>query len=154
MADVAGFHTQPLWQADAAVPRRIPLHPARRRPALMVWTALAIAVAAGPALPQAAVQLVKVDVAVVAKGYRASKLIGTTVINDKNEKIGTIDDLVTDHKQLGFAVLQIGGFLGLGTQLVVVPYDSLVIDDAGKKITLPGASKDALKKLSVFNYPA
>ena len=38
--------------------------------------------------------------------------------------------------------------------LVVVPYDSLVIDETGQKITLPGASKDELKKLSEFNYPA
>jgi hypothetical protein len=51
-------------------------------------------------------------------------------------------------------VLQVGGFLGLGGHLVVVPYDSLVIDETGQKITLPGASKDELKKLSAFNYPA
>lgn len=29
-----------------------------------------------------------------------------------------------------------------------------VVDDAGKKITLSGASKEELKKLSQFNYPA
>ena len=50
-------------------------------------------------------------------------------------------------------MLQVGGFLGLGGHLVVVPYDSLVIDDTGQKIMLPGATKDALKKLSEFNYP-
>jgi hypothetical protein len=37
---------------------------------------------------------------------------------------------------------------------VAVPFDSLVIDDKAQKITLPGASKDELKKLSEFNYPA
>jgi hypothetical protein len=117
-------------------------------------TALAVGLAAGPALPQAGVQLIKVDLSVVAKGYRMSKLVGTTVMNDKNEKIGTLDDVIADKKQLNFAVLQIGSFLGLGGHLVVVPYDSLVIDETGQKITLPGASKDELKKLSVFNYPA
>jgi sporulation protein YlmC with PRC-barrel domain len=122
----------------------------------MIWTALAVTLAAGPALPQAGVQLIKVDLSVVAQGYRISKLIGTTVINDKNEKIGTVDDVVADKdkKQLSFAVLQVGGFLGLGGHLVVVPYDSLVIDATGQKVTLPGASKDELKKLSTFNYPA
>jgi sporulation protein YlmC with PRC-barrel domain len=122
----------------------------------MIWTALAAALAAGPALPQAGVQLVRVDLSVVAQGYRISKLIGAGVMNDKNEKIGTIDDVVADKdkKRLTFAVLQVGGFLGLGRHLVVVPYDSLVIDDKGQKITLPGASKDELKKLSEFNYPA
>jgi sporulation protein YlmC with PRC-barrel domain len=125
----------------------------------MIWTALAalaVTLAAGPALPQAGVQLVKVDLSVVAKGYRMSKLIGSSVINDKNEKIGTVDDVIADKdkKQLSFAVLPVGGFLGVGGHLVAVPYDSLVIDDTGQKITLPGASKDELKKLSQFNYPA
>ena len=134
----------------------------RRSPGWILWIALAIALATsavlatGPALPQAGVALVKVDLSVVAKGYRMSKLIGSSVINDKNEKIGTIDDVVADKdkKQLNFAVLQVGGFLGLGGRLVAVPYDSLVIDDTGQKIALPGASKDELKKLSEFNYPA
>jgi sporulation protein YlmC with PRC-barrel domain len=122
----------------------------------MIWTALAITLATGPASPQAGVALVKVDLSVVAKGYRMSKLIGSSVINDKNEKIGTLDDIIADKdkKQLSFAVLQVGGFLGLGGRLVVVPYESLVIDEHGQKITLPGASKDELKKLSEFNYPA
>jgi sporulation protein YlmC with PRC-barrel domain len=122
----------------------------------MIWTALALALAAGPALSQAGVALIKVDLSLVSKGYRMSKLIGTTVINDKNEKIGTVDDILADKdkKLLNFAVLQVGGFLGLGGRLVVVPYDSLQIDETGQKITLPGASKDELKKLSEFNYPA
>jgi sporulation protein YlmC with PRC-barrel domain len=128
----------------------------RRSSGWMIWTALALALATGPALPQAGVQLIKVDLSVVAKGYRVSKLIGSSVINDKNEKIGTVDDVIADKdkKQLNFAVLQVGGFLGVGGHLVAVPYDSLVIDDTGQKITLPGASKDELKKLSQFNYPA
>jgi sporulation protein YlmC with PRC-barrel domain len=122
----------------------------------IIWTALAIFLATGPVLPQAGVSLVKVDLAVVGQGYRMSKLIGSNVINDKNEKIGTVDDVVADKdkKRLSFAVLSVGGFLGLGKRLVAVPYDSLVIDDAGEKITLPGATKDELKKLSEFNYPA
>jgi sporulation protein YlmC with PRC-barrel domain len=134
----------------------------RRSSGWMIWTAFAIVLTTGavlatdPALPQAGVQLVKVDLSVVAKGYRMSRLIGSNVINDKNEKIGTVDDVVADKdkKQLSFAVLQVGGFLGLGGRLVAVPFDSLIIDDAGQKITLPGASKDELKKLSEFNYPA
>jgi sporulation protein YlmC with PRC-barrel domain len=154
MVAFAGFQTPSQSHVDATpVPQT---RAARRSSGWMIWTALAVALAAGPALPQAGVQLIKVDLSVVAKGYRISKLVGTTVINDKNEKIGTIDDVVADKdkKQLSFAVLQVGGFLGLGGQLVVVPYDSLVIDETGQKITLPGASKDELKKLSAFNYPA
>jgi sporulation protein YlmC with PRC-barrel domain len=98
------------------------------------------------------VALVKVDVSVVAKGYRASKLIGNTVMNDKNETIGTIDDIVIDRTRVLFGVLQVGGFLGIGGRLVVVPYDSLVIDDDGRKIQLPGATQETLKNLAEFKY--
>jgi PRC-barrel domain. len=104
-----------------------------------------------PALSQA-VALVVVDVKAVAEGYRASKLTGTSVTNDKNEKIGSIDDMIIGQDKVLFAVLEVGGFLGIGAHLVAVPFQSLQLDDTGKKITLPGASKDELKKLPEFKY--
>jgi sporulation protein YlmC with PRC-barrel domain len=94
-----------------------------------------------------AVRLVTVDVNVVGQGYRASKLMGTSVTNEKNEKIGTLSDLVVARDRLLFAVLEVGGFLGMGAHLVAVPYETLVINDEGRDIRLPGASKDELKKL-------
>jgi sporulation protein YlmC with PRC-barrel domain len=106
-----------------------------------------------PVLSQG-VQLITVDVAVVAKGLRVSKIIGTAVSNDKNENIGKLDDLIVDDKRALFAVLQVGGFLGIGGRLVAVPYESLTIQDNGRKITLPGASKEELQKLAEFKYPA
>lgn len=98
------------------------------------------------------IQLVQVDVAVVAKGYRASKLIGAGVTNEKNEKIGSLDDIIIDQKRVLFAVVQVGGFLGIGSHLVAIPYTNLQISEDGKKVALPGASKDELKKLSEFKY--
>jgi PRC-barrel domain len=86
-----------------------------------------------PVMSQA-VKLVQVDVNVVAQGYRVSKLTGSSVTN---EKIGTIDDLVIARGRSLFAVLQVGGFLGLGGHLVAVPYDSLVIDDEGQQHPAP-----------------
>jgi sporulation protein YlmC with PRC-barrel domain len=112
---------------------------------------LLIVVSTSPLRSQG-VQLVQVDVSVVANGYRASKLIGHNVVNDKNEKIGTLDDIIIGKDRILFAVLQVGGFLGLGGHLVAVPYEKLVLDDAGTRIELPGASKDELKKLNEFKY--
>ncbi len=155
MAAFTGSRTPVKSGIDAAVARR-------RSPDWIIWPALAVALATGivlapgPARPQTGVALVKVDLSVVMQGYRLSKVIGSSVINDKNEKVGTIDDVIADKdkKQLNFAVLQVGGFLGVGGRLVAVPFDSLVIDDKEGKVTLPGATKDELKKLSEFNYPA
>ena len=93
----------------------------------------------------------KVDVQQVAAGYRASKVIGNSVLNNANETIGKIDDLlVTRDGKEPYAVLSIGGFLGMGTHLVVVRYDSLKF--AQNKIMLPGGTKDGLKMLPAFEY--
>jgi len=98
------------------------------------------------------VQLVKVDVSVVARGLRVSKLTGHTVVNDKNENIGKIDDIVIAQDHSLFTVLQVGGFLGIGSRFVAVPFDNLKVDENVNKIELPGASRDELKKLAEFNY--
>jgi hypothetical protein len=115
---------------------------------------IGIAVLSGGARAQGTpqtIELVKVDVQKLAAGYRASKVIGSSVLNDANETIGTIDDLLVsrDGKQ-PYAVLSVGGFLGMGTRLVVVPYDTLRF--AGNKVTLPGGTKEGLKMLPEFKY--
>jgi hypothetical protein len=97
------------------------------------------------------VEIAKVDVQKVGAGYRASKVIGSSVVNEANETIGKIDDLlVTRDGKEPYAVLSIGGFLGMGTHLVVVRYDSLKFAD--NKIVLPGGTKEGLKMLPAFQY--
>ena len=107
----------------------------------------------GSAFSQGAPQtvtLMKVDPQTLATGYRTSKVVGATVVNENNETVGTIDDLiVTPGGQAPYAVLSVGGFLG-STKYVVVPFTSLKIED--KKMILPGGSKDALKAHPEFKY--
>ncbi|MBN9536148.1 MAG: PRC-barrel domain-containing protein [Reyranella sp.] len=97
------------------------------------------------------VQLAKLDVVKVATGYRASKVIGATVVNEANDTVGKVDDVIIgkDGKS-PFAVLSVGGFLGVGSKLVVLPYEQLTT--TGSRIVLPGATKDALKALPEFKY--
>jgi sporulation protein YlmC with PRC-barrel domain len=117
----------------------------------VLFCVLMLIVNAKPVFSQV-VELLKVDVAVVAKGHRISKLLSSNVVNEKNEKVGTLDDVVVDRDRNLFAILQVGGFLGINSHLVAVPYQSLVIDDTGRRIELPGASRDELKKLAEFRY--
>jgi hypothetical protein len=101
-------------------------------------------------VPQS-VEITKVDVQKVSAGYRASKVIGSSVVNDANETIGKIDDLlVTRDGKEPYAVLSVGGFLGMGTHMVVIRYDSLKFAD--NKIVLPGGTKDGLRMLPAFQY--
>jgi len=88
---------------------------------------------------------------VTRNSYRASKVIGSTVVNDAQENIGEISDLlVSPDGRQPYAVLSIGGFLGVGTHLVVVPNSSLTFAD--KKVMLPGGTKEGLKMLPEFHY--
>lgn len=103
-----------------------------------------------PTNPDLTVATVKLQ-----SGSRISKLIGSAVYNDQNEKIGSIDDLITiDGNRIVMAVISVGGFLGMGNKLVAVPYDQLHIemnrDDV--KVAMPGANKDALNAMPTFTY--
>jgi hypothetical protein len=61
------------------------------------------------------VQLTKVDVVKVATGYRASKVIGSSVVNEADETVGKVDDIIIGQDgKSPFAVLSVGGFLGMG----------------------------------------
>jgi PRC-barrel domain len=102
-------------------------------------------------IPQT-VDIAKVDVQRVAAGYRASKVIGSSVLNQANETIGKIDDLlVTRDGKEPYAVLSVGGFLGMGAHMVVVRYDSLKFAPDNKSL-LPGGTKEGLRMLPNFEY--
>jgi hypothetical protein len=121
---------------------------------LLAGAAVIAAALSGPAFSQGTPQtlsVMKVDPTSLATGYRTSKVVGSTVVNEANETVGTIDDLiVTPGDKVPFAVLSVGGFLGMGTKYVVVPYSALVVHD--KRMMLPGATKESLKSLPEFKY--
>ena len=50
------------------------------------------------------------------------------------------------------AILQVGGFLSLGGRLIAISYEALDISPDGQKITLAGASKEAVKSLPEFKF--
>jgi sporulation protein YlmC with PRC-barrel domain len=82
---------------------------------------------------------------------RASKLIGSSVYNDQKEKIGSIDELLVDqHHAVISAVLSVGGFLGLGSKMVKVPYNELRV--VGDEIVMSGATKDQLNQMPSYKF--
>jgi sporulation protein YlmC with PRC-barrel domain len=126
----------------------------RRSIGLLAGVAVIAMAVSGPAFSQGAQQtvtLMKVDPASLATGYRVSKVVGSTVYNEANENVGTIDDLiVTPSDTVPYAVLSVGGFLDMGTKYVVVPFKELQVND--NKMVLPGATKVSLKALPDFTY--
>ncbi|NQW52701.1 MAG: PRC-barrel domain-containing protein [Rhodospirillales bacterium] len=116
--------------------------------AAITLTAPALVLAQGT--PQT-VQLIKVDVIKISTGYRASKIIGSSVVNEAGDTVGKVDEIIIGPDgKAPFVVLSVGGFLGVGDRLIALPYEQMRTD--GKKIMLPGATKDSLKALPEFKY--
>ena len=69
---------------------------------------------------------------------KASELIGMSVQGTDGKKLGDIKDLVIDPEEGGveYAVLEFGGFSGIGDKYFAVPWDALQLDQSNKKLLL------------------
>ena len=90
----------------------------------------------------------------------SDKVEGSTVYNVAGEKLGSIDDLMIDKLsgQVRYAVLEFGGFLGMGTDRYPIPWKVLrySTDKGGyvvplDKAKLEGAPKYAENKAPTFD---
>jgi hypothetical protein len=90
---------------------------------------------------------------VVTLGWSAKRqVLGRPVFNDKNERIGAVNDIVfAPDMARSYAIIGVGGFLGVGKRDVVIRLSQLVRQADGNFV-LTGATKDALKALSSFEY--
>jgi sporulation protein YlmC with PRC-barrel domain len=82
---------------------------------------------------------------------RASKLIGTSAYNTRNEKLGKVENLLVDLPagRLVEVVLASGGFIGIRGELSSVPPQSFQCDPENKRLTLD-ATKESLMAASHF----
>ena len=105
----------------------------------------------GSAAPPITVEteLLIVEMGRLAPTCPASELLGREVINDTDDSIGRIDDLLIRGEQVAFAILSVGGFLGIGAHRVVVAFGDLLIDD--DEVVLPAATKETLKRMLVYD---
>src|SRR4029078_403248 len=60
----------------------------------------------------------------------SSKVSGTAVYNANGDKLGSIDDVIIDtvSGQVRYAALDVGGFLGVGTDRYPIPWSMLKYD--------------------------
>lgn len=123
---------------------------------LLALTSLIIAGGAANSAAQTAGSMVTVSSAEmrqVATGWSAKKqILGKDVYNEAGDKIGEIEDLiVTPSRSLSYAIVGVGGFLGVGERNVAVPVAKF--KQQMGKIVLPGATKDKLMAAPKFEYP-
>lgn len=87
---------------------------------------------------------------------RASKVVGSAVYNDHDQKIGSIDDLVIGTDKTLNAVVSVGGFLGMGSKMVEVPFNKLQFGNtkgsSDNRVVMPGVTKDSLSAMPDYHY--
>lgn len=88
----------------------------------------------------------------VVNGWSAKKtIIDKKVVNEKGDKVGKVEDLIiAPDTFLSYAVIEVGGFLGMGEHRVAVPVKFFQMQD--EHIVLDGATKDLLEKMPAFKY--
>jgi sporulation protein YlmC with PRC-barrel domain len=88
----------------------------------------------------------------VVSGWSAKKdILGKPVYNEKNEKVGSVDDvIISTNNVASYAIVGTGGFVGLRKHDVAIPVAQLKKDNG--KLILAGATKETLKSLPPFEY--
>ncbi|QDM15511.1 PRC-barrel domain containing protein [Tardiphaga sp. vice352] len=120
---------------------------------------IATAMMAGTALAQTPVPAVRADNNAIAldqayKGqWRVYKMIGLDVYNQNNEKLGDIEELLTDQNgKIQAAILGVGGFLGMGERKVAVNFDKLkFVNEAVPSTTAANAPTTTAPATNVDN---
>lgn len=127
-----------------------------KRSAVVALSCVALFLVPANALAQVAgsttIGVAIAEMKAVAEGWSAKKhILGKTLYNEKNEKVGTIDDIiVAPDRSVSYAIVGAGGFVGLGKHDVAVPISQIKQEDG--KFVLAGATKSAIKALPAFEY--
>jgi len=83
---------------------------------------------------------------------KASSIIGTDVVNPKDESLGDIKEVVIDPYtgRIAYAVVSFGGFLSMGEKLFAIPFSAFKYNTTTHKYVLD-VSKERLKAAPGFD---
>ena len=86
------------------------------------------------------------------KVMAASTLEDDNVVNTAGDKLGEIKEIMIDvpSGRVAYAVLSVGGFLGIGEKLIAVPWRALQIDPPNHRFTL-NVTKEQIEKAEGFD---
>jgi sporulation protein YlmC with PRC-barrel domain len=116
---------------------------------VMLLASIALAV---PSISRAQVAGSTVVAREIATGWSVKhQIIGQPVFNDKEERVGSVDDIIiAPNKAVTYAIINAGGFIGLTKHDVAIPVSEFKMVD--NKLILAGATKEALKAKAPFEY--
>jgi sporulation protein YlmC with PRC-barrel domain len=89
--------------------------------------------------------------------WRASKLVGVAVMGADQKKIGKIEDVLVDHDgNAQTIVISVGGFLGIGSKDVAVPFKTMKWQTEAREVATapPAATGTGTAPATVKTDPA
>jgi sporulation protein YlmC with PRC-barrel domain len=87
----------------------------------------------------------------IVEGVSAQRdVLGQSVYGTEGKVVGKIDDLILTRKAISYAIVGVGGFLGLGRHDVAIPVNKFV--RAEGRLVLPDATKEAIQAMPRFEY--
>jgi sporulation protein YlmC with PRC-barrel domain len=74
----------------------------------------------------------------ISEMLTAHTIMGTKVVNRSGERLGDIKDLAIGLEKgcINYAVLDFGGFLGIGDKMFAVPWQSFTVDQDNEQLIL------------------
>ena len=104
-----------------------------------------------PEAPEGPLGVTGTELRDVTKGWSVKRtILGQPVYNEKDERVGSVDDIIVTGKAVSYGIINAGGFLGLTKHNVAIPVSQFKLVD--NKFVLPGATKEALKASPEFQY--
>lgn len=96
----------------------------------------------------------EINVGLVAEGWSIVKLLRGKVYNEKDEFVGYVHDaIVTPEGDTSFVIVNVAGFLNVGSRLIALPTAAFEVKD-DRHLLLPKATKESLAALPAFVYAA
>ncbi|MCJ2025278.1 PRC-barrel domain-containing protein [Methylobacterium sp. J-067] len=84
--------------------------------------------------------------------FLASRMIGVEVRNPAGDSVGKIEDLLLDGGTLKAVVIDVGGFLGIGSKRIAVGPDALVLRPGGDRFSaILQMGKDTIAAAQAFD---
>ena len=88
------------------------------------------------------------------KRSTAEKIIGQEVLNDKRQKIATVEDIIVDTDGTArLVVVKDGGLLGFGGKLAAFDYGTVIKNDGKTEMVTPLTEAD-MESAATFSYDA
>jgi sporulation protein YlmC with PRC-barrel domain len=121
------------------------------RKLLVTTTAIALTLFVSAGLARAA-DVTTAAATMPGTAIAADKMIGRTVVNSRNEKVGDVDSVLIDRDgRVRYVIVGVGGFLGIGEKDVAVRWDQLSFADNDQKIIV-NMTKDQLSALPLHRF--